>query len=233
MKVWWWGSNFGDKLTEYILTNLGIPVTWVEPRQAEFFGIGSTVHRIPSRFEGHVWGTGTMFAGNPHLTCDHDPDLSSANVLALRGSDTKETLGETREILLADAGLALKAVAKRDKRPRHRLGVMPHFDDHHLAGLHPDALIIDPLSGPEIIVPALASCARLITSCLHGLVAADALGIESMWAPYSPTPEHARKFHDYNSVFKGDLEPMQWRLPDQKLVNDLSEQLVQALEDIK
>lgn len=232
MRTWWWGNNFGDKLTEYILTRLGIDVTWVEPWDAEFIGIGSVAHRIPSNFEGYVWGTGVMFRGNPHLGCSHDLDLNRAKVLAVRGHDSREEMRLPVDTPLGDAGLALRAVAKMDAVRRHKLGVLPHFDDHHLAALHPDALIIDPLSGPEIIVPALASCSRLITSCLHGLVAADALGLESLWSPYDPTPQHSRKFFDYGSGIDSDMEPMQWRLADQGSVEGVVQHLVTSLEDI-
>lgn len=232
MKAWYWGPNFGDMLTPWILDQMDVPIEWTEPSQAELFGVGSIMHRIPSRFTGFVWGTGVMFPGNPHLGCDHDLDLSQAQVLALRGKDTAQVLGMD-DVLLGDTGLLVKEVYQKKPQPAHKYGIIPHFDDHHLAALHPDACIIDPMAGPDIVVPAIANCGSIITSSLHALVVADALGLPSMWAPYNQTPEHARKFHDYHSIYSTELEPMVWRMAPQKEVRKKVEELAETVEVFK
>lgn len=232
MRAWWWGPNFGDCLTWWLLSQLGIHIEWASPREAELFGVGSIAHRIPSNFEGFVWGTGAMFPGNPHLTCDHDVDLSRARVLALRGEDTLRWVGAHPGPVLGDSGLVVRAIAKR-RTPKYRLSVLAHFDDHRLNERFEKARHIDVMSGPENIVPQIAECSRLVTSSLHGLVTADALGIESYWWPYDSSPEHARKFHDYASALGEPIEAHAWRLADQSSVDRIVDQLVGTVEEMK
>lgn len=233
MRCFYWGPNLGDMLTPWILTQMDVPIEWSDPIDAELFGIGSILHRIPSDFEGYIWGTGMMYQGNPHLTCNHDLDISKADVLALRGHDTKNSVLPEFSGPLGDTGLLVREVMHKKATPAHKYGIVPHFDDHHLAALHPDALIIDPMSGPEIVLPAIANCGSIITSSLHALIVADALGIPSMWCPYSPTPEHARKFHDYHSVFSTELEPMVWRMAPQKEVKSVIATLLPTVGALK
>lgn len=236
MKAWWWGPNFGDLLTPWILEQFGVSIEWCEPREAELFGVGSILHRVPSRFEGYIWGTGKMFNGNPHLTCDHDIDLGAAKVLALRGKITLQELSERYPLadqpVLGDTGLLVRQFLTQERAPDFDIGVLPHFDDHRLASVWPDGIKIDPMSGPDTVLPAIANCKRLVTSSLHGVVVADALGMDSMWCPYLPSADHAEKFHDYASVWEEGIKPMVWRKANPTQVQYKVEELMTTTEEL-
>jgi hypothetical protein len=81
-------------------------------------------------------------------------------------------------------------------------------------------LLLDPVAGdPEGLIALAASCQRIVSSSLHGLILADALGIPNMWDPYPPAdPGDGFKYRDYASAYGERIAPYEWRLADQRLV---------------
>ena len=218
--------NFGDQLMPVLWQRLfGVTLRWRRPSLARLFGIGSIAARIPAGFTGWVWGTGKMRASQRL-------DLSAAKVLALRGPLTAEGSG-AEDVLLADPGLLASLLLRHPARKggaRHATGVVPHYADDTLdvPGWH-----IDVQGGVDHVISEIASCGQVVTSSLHALIAADSMGIPSMWVPSPAVVGDGFKFHDYQASFDGRrMDPHVWRLADQRLVAAKREALLDSMQAI-
>ncbi len=78
-------------------------------------------------------------------------------------------------------------------------------DARRFAAEHPGILLIDPRRPPQEVVRDIASCKEVFSSSLHGLVAADSLGIPNRWVeletPHADVAANRFKFEDYYSAF--------------------------------
>jgi pyruvyltransferase len=202
------GGNFGDLLTPLIFERVtGITLEWSEREDAELFAIGSLAEMIPVDYTGVVLGTGGMF-GDP-------VEIAGATVLALRGAATARCAG-LHPPLLADLGLLAKDLLTGRVVRDQPLGTVRTGGDPRPA----TGVLLDPVAGdPEALIAAAASCQRIVSSSLHGLILADALGIPNMWDPYPPAdPGAGFKYRDYASAYGERIAPYEWRLADQRLV---------------
>ncbi len=101
--------------------------------------------------------------------------------LALRGALSRDALGAQHTLPLGDPGLF--AAAMLPGRPvRKGIGIVPHYIDKPapmVAALSqlPGVRIIDVKAGGMEVVAQIAQCAVVLSSSLHGLVVADALGL--------------------------------------------------------
>lgn len=228
MKLYWFRDtpNFGDELGPAILRWLGLDVTWASPAQAEMFGLGSIAGRLPPGFRGWVVGTGKMYAGQRL-------DLSRARVLALRGPLTAEGAGLRRRVVFADLGLLAGAYTAATIGAVERtipLGTVRHYVDDRPAAGH----AIDVGAGVTTVLAEIARCRRIVSSSLHGLIAADALGIPNRWDPHPGVHGDGFKFRDYAASFRaGTIEPGAWRLGDQAEVADKRSALFAVLADLR
>jgi pyruvyltransferase len=196
-------GNFGDVLTPLLFRRLcGVRLRWVERESAELFAIGSIAELIPPGFTGIVLGTGCMF--------DQAIELDRARVLALRGVLTARLAG-VHPPLLADPGLLASDLLTQAVARDIPVGTVRAAGDPRPS----IGLALDPLGEPEELIHAAARCERVVSSSLHGLVLADALGIPNMWDPYPTDPAAGFKFRDYASAFGERIEPYRWRVADQ------------------
>lgn len=214
MKAYWAkseaGDNFGDVLTPLLFEKLcGIRLEWAEREHADLIAIGSIADSIPRGYRGIVLGTGCFFDGYI--------DLGSATVLALRGAFTARLAG-LHPPLLADLGLLAADLAPRVSRDVPVGTVRADGDPRP-----PIGLVLDPMSDAEALIASAARCERIVSSSLHGLILADALGIPSMWDPYPP--DVTFKFRDYASAYGERIEPYRWRVADQDQVAQKQEAL--------
>jgi pyruvyltransferase len=203
--LYWWNqdANFGDQLSPRVCGALsGQDVRFAEPgRDCDLVAIGSILQHVHGeRFCGAVWGTG--------LVSDERevPDLSNARVFAVRGRLTAQRIG-AHDVALGDPGLLCNRFA-RPRPKRFRLGVIPHYVDRddetvrRVVASSASFTWIDVTAGVAHVMDRVAECDVVASSCLHGLVAADALGIPNAWIELSDKVIGGRfKFHDYYSVF--------------------------------
>ena len=99
--------------------------------------------------------------------------------------------------------------------PIHELGIVPHFRDADAELLkrlnnESEVVVIDVTSGVEAFVNSLFGCRSIASSSLHGLIAADAYGIPSVWIQLNRAdPAGGFKFRDYfESVRRPDVGPV-------------------------
>jgi pyruvyltransferase len=197
-------GNFGDLLTPLIFKRYGITLDWVEREHAELFAVGSIAELIPQDFAGVVLGTGCMF--------EDAVEFPMATVLALRGVMTARLAG-LHPPLLADLGLLAPDLIARQRKRDMPVGTVRAGGDPR----PPMGLWLDPLDGNTVgMIEQAARCRSIVSSSLHGIVLADALGIVNMWDPYPTAPPF--KFRDYASAYGERIEPFTWRLADQAQV---------------
>lgn len=223
MRAYWYvgegGRNLGDALTPVLFARRGIALPWVPAADADFFGIGSNLGLVPAGYRGIIWGTGIGRA--------RSQGLQTAEVYALRGRLSVEESG-VEPPLLADPGLL--AIDLLPERPAVEFaeGTIPHFSDHRL--LDRKQHYIDILGPVTQTIAEIARCHRITSSSLHGLVVADALGIENRWWPH-PTQMPA-KYADYVSAYGKEIIPGHWRLAPQDLVAEKQAALRKQLDEL-
>lgn len=196
--------NFGDAIAPRLVAQFaGANAVWTPPRWAEAVVIGSVAGRIARGYRGIVVGVGKIEE-------TMSLDLSGARVLGLRGELTRRDSGVRGEIALGDSGLLAAALLGERPSSAFSLGVVPHYRDHDLVARHPDAEVIDVGADPVEVVRKIASCERIISSSLHGLITADSFGIPRMWEPSDRLMGGRFKFADYASALGITLEPDTW-----------------------
>jgi len=178
----------------------------------------------------HVWGAGFIAAPGEHPTLGADAFtvdgseefLRPVVVHAVRGHMTRErlrTMGlPVDRVTLGDPGLLARLLvppraAGTGPSHRLRLGLVPHYvdvDDPILAELlcrFPSARLVQVSETPLEFLKQLNACDVVLSSAMHGLIAADSLGIPNAWMRLSDRLTGGDwKFRDYYSVF--GIEPV-------------------------
>jgi len=220
--VYWWrgagNKNFGDVLGPELVTKLSNhDVTWAPAEESELVVIGSIMEHLPKGYDGTVAGIGVAHRKTKK-------NLANANVLALRGMLSWEASGIRNVPLLADPGLVAIDLIKEMPEKQHQVGIISHYSDSSIkAG--PNDFVIDIQSPIEDVVTNAAKCEKIVTSSLHGLILADALGLPRMWKKYSRVQGGGYKFHDYASSLDQRIRPGVWTTAPERIVKEKQEAL--------
>jgi len=183
MKVWWSKSpepgNFGDLLTPYILDHFLIPYEYVrQPRRSNILCVGSTAKFANDRTM--VLGTGTMRESdvlNPRADWRFVRGPYTRDIVLRDGGDCPEIYG--------DPALLLPLLQPPPETKTHDIGVVPHYVDYkYVKGRYDN--VIDVLNkDPLEVARQIASCRKIVSSSLHGIIAAHAYGIPAAWVEFS------------------------------------------------
>lgn len=207
--------NFGDSVAPLLVRHLsGLEPVWQAMPDADVVSIGSVMSKVPDNWRGVVLGTGTIRA-------DLKRDLRRATVLCLRGERTRDACLPGSNVTLGDPGILVPDLFP-DVRltPKHNVVIVPHYIDRAMAGRHPKALRIDILSDHRTVLTGIASARMIVTSSLHALIAADALGIPQVFEPHPDVIGGLWKFQDYASAFGLELRPYVKRLTPRALMTE-------------
>lgn len=218
------GRNFGDQLTTILLTHYGIKHEWAPPSRCEFIGVGSILSKVPRYWSGAVWGTGLIRPGM-------HADLRNARILALRGELTASHVKKprpSRPYPLGDPGILVVDLDRARVEPV-RVLLVPHYVDKQMVRRHPTDPVLDIQSPAPVVLGAIASAGLVITSSLHALIAADALGVPHMLEPHPAVVGGLHKFIDYASAFGEQIIPYRERLSDRTTMLARQAQLREAL----
>lgn len=223
--------NFGDVLNITILENIfNIKNVVYEPKiiKADMIAIGSifeslikTKHEIltikkyiKNRYKLYslpkieVFGTG--FIEEPSQNVEF---IRRINLIAVRGKFTKSNVDRItkrkNEITLGDPGLLSKELYDLSKvKKRYKLGMVPHYVDKknkyisEINKMNSKSKIIDIQQEPFAFLKQISQCEVIISSAMHGLIAADSLNIPNLRLTVSNKLTGGNyKFHDYYSVF--------------------------------
>lgn len=188
--------NFGDDINPALFSLLADRPMRLQTNRdhPHFLGMGSILEKATA----HSVVLGSGFLRPPPAKV-----VTSARIVAVRGKLSREALGAGDEILLGDPMVLLDQVFRPTPGKRHALGVVPHVSE--VAAFRrrakPGLRVIDPAESPWKVVEAIASCERLMSQSLHGLIVADALGVPNLWlAPSASMAGGEFKFHDYFST---------------------------------
>ena len=202
---WYPENNFGDQLTPYLLRYCGLkPLFMPQPVYSDVICVGSILEHVPESYNGIILGSGFLFPGTHKI-------FKRARILAVRGRFTAEKLSLSANVALGDPGLLVGKVFEQEvaeQEKRFVLGIVPHYRDigsapiERLAARYPRELrIIDVCQPPLQVMLEIAACQSILSSSLHGVIAAHSLDIPA-------APIHILghllggefKFHDYFSA---------------------------------
>lgn len=208
--------NFGDVLSKHITEFvLGEGVVEGHFAGADLTAVGSILGALERWKNPHcpfVWGSGFIDAGGAWAGSDIRP-------VAVRGALTRDRVEHFADapLVMGDPGLLVKRVfpALGGVRKRYEVSVIPHIKDkwsEDFARLREGASwinVIDVQAGPELVLEQIAASELVLSSSLHGLVCADALGVPNQWTPITDGVEGGGyKFRDYYSAFDVDPKPL-------------------------
>jgi hypothetical protein len=189
LRLYWWRHrdgrtrNVGDELSPLLVELMsGRRVVHASLETCDLVAAGSILDAAiatTGRAPIPVWGSGLLFDRRPAPA----PTIAPS---AVRGPATAERITGTGPLPQGDPGLLADRLL--DARPpvRHRLGIVPHYVDRGLPAVAalarlPGVLVVDTTQPPRAFVEQIASCAAVLSSSLHGLVVADALGVPNRW----------------------------------------------------
>ncbi|ARN76527.1 hypothetical protein BST97_00085 [Nonlabens spongiae] len=157
-----------------------------------------------------VFGTGFIHENHDLVVLSRKID-----VIALRGKFSKEKLeriaGRTySNLALGDPGLLCRELIDHAKiEKRFKLGIIPHYADKNIKAIkdlqiiNKHSKIIDIQQEPYAFLQEIAQCDTIVSTAMHGLIAADSLDIPNLRLIVSNNLTGGDfKFHDYNSVFE-------------------------------
>lgn len=231
--AYWWtrdGNNWGDSLNPYLIENLSgrKPILSREiinfKNQNVYSVIGSILGFSPNK-NLVIWGSG-FISSNARFK------VKPKKICAVRGPLTRELIinqGIDCPKVYGDPALLYPIFYKPNVKKEYNLGIIPHRIDQNSQFINifknnPDILIIDILSGINEVVDDICKCKIIASSSLHGIIAADAYGIPSIWVEFSESVVgNGFKFYDYfESVGRKNEKP--FRITENTTIQDIYNQ---------
>lgn len=198
-------------MTEFILRRLQINYSIGNYSDINFYGIGSILQNIKSSYDGFIWSSGFIYPEHK-LSCSKIP-------LAIRGKLSIDYIDCTDKdtIPLGDGGLLLDRIYPNNYIPYYDIGILPHYSDVIYPTEDPiqywdickqsNVLFIHPCRSPEVVIPQILQCKKIMTSSLHGIVTCDAYDIDHCIVKLKEsniglhTEQQSFKFRDYYSIY--------------------------------
>lgn len=196
---WMPNHNFGDNLNHYLLARLaegGVVFTDILDVDAKVVAIGTILG----------WCNEYTVAWGPGIGNVGDHVNPKADIRAVRGPRSRSRAiecGCNCPDVMGDPALLLPLVYRPIMEPRYKIGIIPHYVDQKAVfgryrGSDSSVRLIDILDTPERVIDAIASCETIISSSLHGIIAAHAYGLPAAWAEFSDKiGGDGTKYHDY------------------------------------
>lgn len=224
--------NFGDAMNPILLERLlGEKCVFASKYRADIIGMGSILTplcrpRLDAKIKNLfarpsvVWTSGFIKKVKYKETF-----RKNLRFAALRGqislARVENIIGQKLDIPLGDGGLLFSKLLDKMPEKKYAVGIVPHMVDidnpqiKKLTEVLPQSLLIDVRQEPMQVLEQIASCDFIISSAMHGLIAADSLGIPNKWIEVSDkVVGNGYKFRDYYSVFKS-YKQQAYRLDEQ------------------
>lgn len=217
IRAWWYRPtskvspyNIGDETTSFILQDIfGIDPIRVDIQQAELVSAGSILQNIlsqPKQSATHIVGTGFVSSQPARSVPEH------LVVHSVRGYLTREALelSNKSQVSVGDPGLlASELTFRKTRSPKFTYGIIPHISsmaagEWKAREIHlPNSTFIDVRTNDIVrVLELMQDCEVIVSESLHGLIYADALGIENVWLGSWDIPVRGGdnfKFFDYFS----------------------------------
>lgn len=189
IKAYWYVSdnkehaqNWGDCVNQYIIAKMaGVELDQVvndSDSDQTLKAIGSILHR-DLKSGDVLWGTGSI----------HNSDLPkdlNLNIRAVRGPLTRDLIiknGYYCPEVYGDPALLMPDFYNPEVEKTNKVGIIPHVTEidrpevKSILERHPTLKLIDIRLGHEEFIDELKSVEYVLSSSLHGLIAADAYRI--------------------------------------------------------
>ena len=181
LNVWWMknDNNFGDLLTPYILNYFSINYQYVDFKRADALCVGSILDK--SKPNQLILGSG--------IIDESLPICNTSNFKFVRGPLTRKHVLKAGGIcpeIYGDAALLLPMFCDESKK-EYDIGIVPHFVDYKLVKKkYPKYNVINVKNeNPLTVAKEITKCRHIISSSLHGIIAAHAYGIPAAWVSFS------------------------------------------------
>lgn len=231
-KLHWWGctdhpqnvgprNNFGDILSPVLFDHFGIPYKESSYEDCNIISIGS-VARL-AKDNDIVVGSG--------IIKKHEKLNKNAIWKCVRGPRTREQVllwgGECPDIY-GDPALLLPLLCEESEK-KYDVGLIPHY--FHLTQFqrYYNMPIIDVRNtDPLKVVKQITECKYIISSSLHGIIAAHAYGIPAAWVDFGGLYGDRSKFYDHYEAMGlqarvSTIEKPIYSTPDKINLNSLIE----------
>jgi hypothetical protein len=212
--------NFGDSLSPLVVSYLSSrKVIYSDIKNCDCVSIGSIIDKTIN----NKWKRFLKFNFNPITilgTGSFGPisikEKNKLNVLSLRGPLTRNLFKNNMDVPLSDPGIIVCNLIKKTQK-KFSWGIIPHISEKKLPILNEmnksnkNCTIIDPAnSNPLETASLIASCEFIISSSLHGIIAADSLNVPYVWMKISDNIIGGNwKFNDYFlSMNQKQTEPL-------------------------
>lgn len=195
IKAYWWkqAPNFGDSIAPLLIEKLtGIKCKHFTSGQ-RLVTIGSIIAQTnPSDI---IWGSGVLDQKYTNWSA------KDKTFLAVRGPITRRYVigkGGNCPDIYGDPGVLFSKLFPRERKITRELGIIPHMvDDQGWNYAHKKGLkTINVGWDCERFLEELVSCKRVVSSSLHGVIAAESYGIPVTLAKFGPVTD-CGKVEDY------------------------------------
>lgn len=196
-------NNWGDQLNKYLIEKITKKKVVKNnfKKLPHILAIGSVLSSASTK--SIVWGSG-------FISKDAQLKTNNIDIRAVRGVLTRDRLRNEFDIncpdVLGDPAVLLpfyydaKHITKK-----YKIGIIPHYKDKALPAvqslLHNGCVLVDIQDDIEPFIDRMNECEFIISSSLHGLIAADTYGIPNLWVAFSDKVIGGEyKFCDYYST---------------------------------
>ena len=203
-----WGDYIAPVLVEYIT---GQKTQYIKSEgfaeDEDVYALVGSILSWQQKPNLNVWGPGFMCEGQSML-------IKPKKVFAVRGPMTRKLLlnqGIDCPEIYGDPALLFPKFYNPVIEKKYKIGVIPHYvdkDSNWIKSLNQDEVkIIDICSDTHSFIDSIKECECLVSSSLHGIIAADAYSIPNMWIKISEKVGGGGfKFRDYfESVKRKEL----------------------------
>ncbi|HEY1474619.1 MAG TPA: polysaccharide pyruvyl transferase family protein [Pseudolabrys sp.] len=198
-------KNVGDQINPILVSRLfGLDAVLASQDEEHLLAVGSLMG-FANR-HSKIWGTGVL---HPSVASG---DIVAENVYAVRGKLSYQALCDRglrlRDIPLGDPGILVSKMFAQGPRSdkKYRLGVAAHYVDRMHPWVQnmvqdPDVVDLNVHADPEEFLSNVAACEAVVSSSLHGLIFAEALGVPNVWIKLSDKVlGEGFKFRDWFSL---------------------------------
>lgn len=196
-------QNFGDLVSPVLLAHFFDiePLAVRRDFAGKLLGAGSILGA--ARRGDTVWGSG--------LNREARVDGRGIEFLAVRGPRTRALIDGDVPETYGDPGILLPLIYE-PRRSTHRfpVGLVPHYVDQDLmTSDDPSVPVIDVTQADWCrVIDRIASCDTIVSSSLHGIIAAEAYGVPAVWVqPSDRIGGGVFKFLDYYEGTNRDARP--------------------------
>lgn len=180
--AYWWAfdNNFGDEINPFLISKItGVNCFLDETRQGEhLLAIGSVLGFANNK--SVVWGSGFINERSVFL-------IPPKAINAVRGKLTLSVLNKLDfhyKVPLGDPALLMPKYYLPIIHKKYKYGVIPHFVDRASGFIskqycRDDTLVINVQKNIFKVIDEILSCEVVYSSSLHGVVIADAYGVEA------------------------------------------------------